>query len=396
MALINCPECGRENVSDTAESCPSCGFGVKAHFEKLRRDEQEKIEEEKRKQEELTRKEREEKLKIELEKERQKKEQEDKEREKIQAQEQLLKQRKKHKRNKKFGIGVLSVFILCIIVSIIYCIIINNRISAVQKSFDKDFSSYIDSLNGNGIKIQGKYKLSKGVYDRESNILKINCFVTYISDDISKYSTADLNSKKAKKLYEILQNVNFAKYYSHYTYKLKDGTSVVVTINDETDCIDKMIIKDSKNNKYMLDTDDSKAYASINGKIIYEQSIKSADESDDTSSDNSDSVSDNNYSDEDETDTKPIQLSKDDYDVHSDGDYWYCDGTVHNVSDYPCYYVKVKVTYYDKNDEVLTTDWAYAVDSEGIDGGENQQFEIMTKVNGNVASYRVDVIDWQQ
>lgn len=33
MALIKCPECGRENVSDTAESCPECGYGIKAHFD---------------------------------------------------------------------------------------------------------------------------------------------------------------------------------------------------------------------------------------------------------------------------------------------------------------------------------------------------------------------------
>ena len=34
MALITCPECGRKKVSDTAEACPSCGFGIKAYFEK--------------------------------------------------------------------------------------------------------------------------------------------------------------------------------------------------------------------------------------------------------------------------------------------------------------------------------------------------------------------------
>ena len=26
MALIKCPECGRENISDTAKACPECGF----------------------------------------------------------------------------------------------------------------------------------------------------------------------------------------------------------------------------------------------------------------------------------------------------------------------------------------------------------------------------------
>lgn len=28
MALIKCPECGRENVSDSAEACPDCGYGI--------------------------------------------------------------------------------------------------------------------------------------------------------------------------------------------------------------------------------------------------------------------------------------------------------------------------------------------------------------------------------
>ena len=32
MALIICPECGKENVSDTAEACPNCGYGIKVHF----------------------------------------------------------------------------------------------------------------------------------------------------------------------------------------------------------------------------------------------------------------------------------------------------------------------------------------------------------------------------
>ena len=32
MALVNCPECGRERVSDSAVSCPACGFGVREYF----------------------------------------------------------------------------------------------------------------------------------------------------------------------------------------------------------------------------------------------------------------------------------------------------------------------------------------------------------------------------
>lgn len=38
MALIKCPECGREKVSDKAESCPGCGYGIKEHFENVARE----------------------------------------------------------------------------------------------------------------------------------------------------------------------------------------------------------------------------------------------------------------------------------------------------------------------------------------------------------------------
>ena len=44
MALIKCPECGREKVSDSADACPSCGFGIKQYFAEKHADEKRKIE----------------------------------------------------------------------------------------------------------------------------------------------------------------------------------------------------------------------------------------------------------------------------------------------------------------------------------------------------------------
>lgn len=35
MALINCPECGKENVSDSAIACPNCGYNIKAHTDNV-------------------------------------------------------------------------------------------------------------------------------------------------------------------------------------------------------------------------------------------------------------------------------------------------------------------------------------------------------------------------
>lgn len=90
----------------------------------------------------------------------------------------------------------------------------------------------------------------------------------------------------------------------------------------------------------------------------------------------------------------PVQMSQDDYTAYRNGDYWYCEGTIHNISNSTRYFVKIKVTYMDKDKTVLTSDWTYAVGSEGIRGGENQQFEIMTKVRGDVNYYQAEIIEW--
>lgn len=43
MALVKCPECGRENVSDSAESCPNCGYNIKKHYEKTKQEKRQQI-----------------------------------------------------------------------------------------------------------------------------------------------------------------------------------------------------------------------------------------------------------------------------------------------------------------------------------------------------------------
>ncbi|MDD3222729.1 MAG: hypothetical protein EOM34_07110 [Clostridia bacterium] len=39
MALINCPKCGRENVSDMAEKCPECEFEIKSYYQNIEKEE---------------------------------------------------------------------------------------------------------------------------------------------------------------------------------------------------------------------------------------------------------------------------------------------------------------------------------------------------------------------
>jgi ribosomal protein L37E len=50
MALINCPECGKENISSSAASCPNCGFDIrgwqqKIEDERIKREKEEKAQE---------------------------------------------------------------------------------------------------------------------------------------------------------------------------------------------------------------------------------------------------------------------------------------------------------------------------------------------------------------
>lgn len=47
MALINCPECGQEGISDSAVACPNCGFDIRGWHQRLAAEEKEKIDAEK-------------------------------------------------------------------------------------------------------------------------------------------------------------------------------------------------------------------------------------------------------------------------------------------------------------------------------------------------------------
>lgn len=39
MALVRCPECGKEGVSDSAEMCPECGYNIREHYQKIEEEE---------------------------------------------------------------------------------------------------------------------------------------------------------------------------------------------------------------------------------------------------------------------------------------------------------------------------------------------------------------------
>lgn len=43
MALITCPECGRDKISDYAECCPSCGYPIKKRYDEIKEQERKKV-----------------------------------------------------------------------------------------------------------------------------------------------------------------------------------------------------------------------------------------------------------------------------------------------------------------------------------------------------------------
>lgn len=110
MALVVCPECGRKNVSDSAETCPECGFPVKSYYDNL------KLEKEKQ---EI------------LEKQMQQKEQE------LECHNKMIeeiKAKKQARRNKLFGSPLKKALwafsgCLLLILIIILCVFLSNEIA---------------------------------------------------------------------------------------------------------------------------------------------------------------------------------------------------------------------------------------------------------------------------
>lgn len=75
-----------------------------------------------------------------------------------------------------------------------------------------------------------------------------------------------------------------------------------------------------------------------------------------------------------------------------DGDYMITNGSIKNNSKTEYNNIKVKVIYTDANNNVIDTDWTYAVDSVGIKPNETKRFELMTKYVDGMENYRFEII----
>lgn len=78
----------------------------------------------------------------------------------------------------------------------------------------------------------------------------------------------------------------------------------------------------------------------------------------------------------------------------SNSSYEICTGSIKNTSSETYYYVKVKCSFKDVSDNVIDTDWTYAVGSEGLAPGESKSFRLSVPKNSAIISCTVNVIDY--
>lgn len=77
------------------------------------------------------------------------------------------------------------------------------------------------------------------------------------------------------------------------------------------------------------------------------------------------------------------------------GNYVTVTGSVTNQSDKTVYYVKVVVKALGDKGRVIDTDWTYAVGSEGLRPGESTTFELMMKNNSSVIVYSPSILEYE-
>ena len=82
--------------------------------------------------------------------------------------------------------------------------------------------------------------------------------------------------------------------------------------------------------------------------------------------------------------------------VSSNSSYTNCTGKIKNNGTTTYYDVKVKGSFKDSFDNVIDTDWTYAVGSEGLAPGESKKFSLSVVEDHDIKSCTVDLLnfDW--
>ncbi len=81
--------------------------------------------------------------------------------------------------------------------------------------------------------------------------------------------------------------------------------------------------------------------------------------------------------------------------LNDNSSYTYCTGTVKNTGKKTYRYIRVKGAFKNKNGEVIDTDSAYAVGSEGLEPGESSSFRISVPKNYDIKSVSVTLLGFE-
>lgn len=172
MALVKCPECGREKVSDSAEMCPDCGYAIKVYYDKVRQEEEEKRLAEEREQKRIA---------------------EEEERKRLQEEKE-----KQHQENmnkyfgtpmKKLGWGVVACALLALIIMFGMYIDKENKIAeAIEDSKGyvdriKTCVSSIDSTLNSADYVYGTFASQSAVDNVTDDLRDISLYMGWVDSD---------------------------------------------------------------------------------------------------------------------------------------------------------------------------------------------------------------------
>ena len=74
--------------------------------------------------------------------------------------------------------------------------------------------------------------------------------------------------------------------------------------------------------------------------------------------------------------------------VNIEGNFMYFKGKIRNNGNATVDFVKVKIEWLDDSNNVLDSDWTYAVSGEGLRSGAAKTFEIMSTADRRMKQYR--------
>lgn len=221
MALIKCPECGREKVSDSADMCPDCGYKIKAYYDTVKQEEEEKRLAEEREKQRIA---------------------EEEERKRLQEEKE-----KQHQENmskyfgtpmKKLGWGVVACVVLVLVIMVGIHIDKENKIAEAIE----DSKGYVDKIKTRVSSIDSTLASVDYVY---GSLGSYNAIENVTDDlrDISLYMTwVDMDYKEDVRVADAVETYVKSKtsYGSWEEYKTYINTKYFVADSNDTSA-DKLV-----------------------------------------------------------------------------------------------------------------------------------------------------------